>query len=111
VHVIPAGHKPLSPSLLDQDQLETVLSALTLTYDYVLLDASDDMIDVVGPSCGTAMVVSEFGADDPRTVAAFARVGAVSEAKVLLLVVDSSPVRPPEDDASDSQASPAGEAA
>jgi len=111
VHFIPAGRKPLSPALLDRDQMETVLSALTLTYDYVLLDAGDDMIDVVAPSCGMAMVVSEFGASDPRTAEAFKRVGDVSEAKVLLLVVDQSPARPPEGDTAGLDKAPAGEAA
>ena len=90
VHFIPAGREPLSPVLIDPEQMETVLSALTLTYDYVLLDSGDDMIAVVGPSCGVAAVVSEHDEDDPRTIAAFERVKAASEAIVLLLVVDSS---------------------
>jgi uncharacterized protein involved in exopolysaccharide biosynthesis len=88
VHFIPAGRKPLGRDLIDDERLETVLSALTLTYDYVLLDCSDEMIPVVGPACGLAMVVSEFGAADPRTVSAFARIGDASGAEVMLLVVD-----------------------
>jgi uncharacterized protein involved in exopolysaccharide biosynthesis len=88
VHFIPAGRKPLSRDLLDDERLETVLSALTLTYDYVLLDSSDEMIAAVGAACGAAMVVSEFGASDPRTVNAFDRVGDVSDAEIMLLVVD-----------------------
>lgn len=111
VHFIPAGRKPLSPEMLDREQLETVLSALTLTYDYVLLDAGDDMIAVLGPSCGVAMVVSEFGASDPRTAQAFARVNDVSEATVLLLVVEPSPESPPEDDIAGKERAKAGEAA
>ena len=111
VHFIPAGRKPLSPEMLDREQMETVLSALTLTYDYVLLDAGDDMIAVVGPSCGVAMVVSEFGASDPRTAQAFARVNDASEATVLLLVVEPSPESPPEDDMAGREKAKAGEAA
>lgn len=88
VHFIPAGRKPLSRDLLDDERLETVLSALTLTYDYVLLDSSDEMIRAVGPACGAAMVVSEFGASDPRTVNAFDRISDVSDAEIMLLVVD-----------------------
>ncbi|MEJ0096735.1 MAG: hypothetical protein WDM84_00370 [Bauldia sp.] len=88
VHFIPAGRKPLSADLLDAEHLETVLAALTLTYDFVLVDAADEMIPVVGPSCGVAMVVSEFGAADPRTINAFDRVTGVSDAAILLLVVD-----------------------
>ena len=96
VHFIPAGRKPLTRDLIDDEHLETVLSALTLTYDYVLLDASDEMIRVVGPACGMAMVVSEFGAGDPRTVNAFDRITDISDAGILLLVVDPSSPRPSE---------------
>ncbi|MCR4281980.1 MAG: Wzz/FepE/Etk N-terminal domain-containing protein [Bauldia sp.] len=111
VHFIPVGRKPLSAALLDKEQLETVLSALTLTYDYVLLDAGDDMIEVVGPSSGVTMVVSEFGAADPRTVKAFDRVTEVSDAKILLLVVDPVPASPPEDSDREKEETRAGAAA
>jgi hypothetical protein len=47
------------------------------------------------------MVVSEFGSDDPRTTRAFDRVNAVSDAPILLLVVDPA----------EAAAMPAGEAA
>jgi Mrp family chromosome partitioning ATPase len=88
VHFIPAGRKALSPDLLDREQMETVLSALTLTYDYVLVDASDDMIPVVGPACGIAMVVTEHDAADRRTAKACARIRAVANLRTLLLLVD-----------------------
>jgi succinoglycan biosynthesis transport protein ExoP len=88
VHFIPAGRKPLGREFIDDERLETVLSALTLTYDYVLLDASDEMIGAVGPASGMAMVVSEFGPGDSRTVNAFDRITDVSDAEILLLVVD-----------------------
>jgi Mrp family chromosome partitioning ATPase len=101
VHFIPAGRKPLTPRVSEGDHLDTILAALTLTYDYVLIDAADDMIPVVGASCGVAMVVSEFGSDDPRTTRAFDRVNAVSDAPILLLVVDPA----------EAAAMPAGEAA
>jgi hypothetical protein len=93
VHFIPAGRKPLSRELIDDERLETVLSALTLTYDYVLLDTGDDMIRTVGGACGVAMVVSEFGPSDPRTANAFERITAASDAAILLLVVDPASPR------------------
>ena len=68
-------------------------NALTLTYDFVLLDTGDEMIETVGPACGVAMVVSEFSAADPRTVSAFDRITDVADASILLLVVDPSPGR------------------
>ena len=94
VHFIPAGRKPLSAGLLDPEHLETMLAALTLTYDFVLIDAGDEMIPVIGPGCGVAMVVSEFSAADPRTTNAFDRVTAISDARILLLVVDPAPAKP-----------------
>ena len=98
VHFIPAGHTPLDPELLDQERLETILSALALTYDCVILDASDAMIAKIGDTANLAVVVSEFGASDPRTKGAFDRVTAVSAARILLLMVDpAAPARAVED--------------
>ena len=91
VHFIAAGRRPLAADEIDEERLEAILSALALTYDYVVLDASDDMIPLVAPSSGVAVVVSEYGAADPRTKNAFERVKAVSEASLQLLVVDAEP--------------------
>ena len=98
MHFIPAGRAPLTAELLDQERLETILSALAMTYDCVILDASDAMIAKVGDTANLAVVVSEFGASDPRTKGAFDRVTAVSDARILLLVVDpAAPAREVED--------------
>jgi uncharacterized protein involved in exopolysaccharide biosynthesis len=88
VHFIPAGRHPLSADGIDRDSMETILSALTLTYDYVVLDAADDLIRLVAPGCGMAVVVSEHPSGDPRTAAAFDRVTDIIDANVLLLLVD-----------------------
>lgn len=94
VHFIPAGRVPLTPDLLDAERLETIVSALAMTYDCVILDASDAMIAEVGGTADLAVVVSEFGASDPRTKGAFDRVTAVSDARILLLMVDpAAPAR------------------
>jgi MinD-like ATPase involved in chromosome partitioning or flagellar assembly len=92
VHFIPAGRHPLTADGIDRDSLETVLSALTLTYDYVVLDTGDDLIRLVAPGCGIAVVVSEHASGDPRTAAAFDRITDVTDTDVLLLMVD--PVAP-----------------
>ncbi len=98
VHFIPAGRVPLTAELLDQERLDTILSALAMTYDCVILDASDAMIAKAGGTADLAVVVSEFGASDPRTKGAFDRVTAVSDARILLLVVDpAAPAREIED--------------
>jgi succinoglycan biosynthesis transport protein ExoP len=88
VHFIPAGRQPLSPARIDAEQLETILSALSLTYDYVLLDTDDEMLPVVARSCGVAVVVSEHDMADKRTIVARDRVRDVSIAEILLLSVD-----------------------
>ncbi len=115
VHFIPAGRQPLAPELLTDERLETILSALALTYDCVVLDASDAMIATLGPTANLAVVVSEVGAADPRTKAAFDRIKAVSGAKTLLLMVDPAVSKPPQEggEAAESvkKKSPAGEAA
>jgi uncharacterized protein involved in exopolysaccharide biosynthesis len=98
VHFIPCGRAVLPTDGIDREHLETVLSALSLTYDYVLLDVPDDLIDLVGPSCGIAMVVSESGAGDVRTARALARIAGAVDLRTLLLVVDpvAAPVGPRE---------------
>ncbi len=94
VHFIPAGHAPLDAERLGSERLETILSALALTYDCVILDAADAMIAAVGGTADLAVVVSEFGASDPRTRGAFDRVTAASAARILLLMVDpAAPAR------------------
>jgi exopolysaccharide transport family protein len=91
LHFIPAGRDKLAPAQLDAERLETILSALDHTYDHVIVDAADEMIGLVGPTAKVAVVVSEFGSSDPRTVAAFDRVTAASSANILLLLVEPKP--------------------
>ncbi len=90
-HFIPGGRKPMTQESLTGDRLETILSALDHTYDHVVLDVTDEMIDRVGASAGAAMVVTEWGATDPRTIRAFDRITHASAAQILLLVVDPAP--------------------
>ena len=94
-HFIPAGRKPF-PATLSPDLLGTVLSALDHTYDHVIVDAGDDFIDVLGPAGAAAVVVTEFGAADPRTIRAFDRITESSSATIMLLVVDAVPPGEPE---------------
>ncbi len=88
VHFIPAGRAPLTDAPSDMERLETILSALALTYDSVILDASDALIATLGNTADLAVVVSEVGPADPRTKAAFDRIAAASDARTLLLMVD-----------------------
>jgi uncharacterized protein involved in exopolysaccharide biosynthesis len=88
VHFIPSGARPLAASELADERVGLLLSALDHTYDHVILDVADDAIGALAPGCQAAVVVSEFDAGDPRTVRAFERIGAASDARIILLVVD-----------------------
>jgi succinoglycan biosynthesis transport protein ExoP len=90
-HFIPAGRLPVSAGTLTAERLATILSALDHTYDHVIVDASDDMIAALGSAAEAAIVVTEFGSGDPRTLRAFDRISAASSAAILLLVVDPAP--------------------
>jgi uncharacterized protein involved in exopolysaccharide biosynthesis/Mrp family chromosome partitioning ATPase len=89
-HFIPAGRKPF-PTDLSGDLVDAVLSALDHTYDHVILDAGAESIDLIAPTAAAAVVVSEFGAADPRTIRAFDRISEHSSAMIMLLVVDAVP--------------------
>src|SRR5581483_8379161 len=87
-HFIPAGRKPVAPDVQNGERLKTILSVLDHTYDHLVIDAPDEMIPVIGSAAQAAMVVTEFGPADPRTVRAFNRVTTASIASILLLMVD-----------------------
>ena len=87
-HFTPAGKKPVSAETLTGERLQTILSALDHTYDHLVIDAGDDMIPAIGGSANAAVVVTEVGPSDPRTMHAFDRITSTSAASILLLVVD-----------------------
>lgn len=61
----------------------------------MVIDCPDAAISRMAPPADAALVVSDFGSADPRTVRAVSRVARVSDALVFHLLVD--PVRrPPE---------------
>jgi succinoglycan biosynthesis transport protein ExoP len=91
-HFIPAGKKPVSAETLTGERLQTILSALDHTYDHLVIDAGDDMIAAIGASATAAVVVTEVGPADPRTMRAFDRITTTSAASILLLVVDPATV-------------------
>ncbi|MHA1549683.1 MAG: GumC family protein, partial [Alphaproteobacteria bacterium] len=112
VHFIPTGTGRPGNGRIPDDKLSTVMSALSMTYDMVVLDAGDAVIDDLAGTCDIAVVVSEHNAADPRTVRAFDRITSVSDASILLLVVDPVPVdEPPETRSSDKAKTRAGHAA
>jgi uncharacterized protein involved in exopolysaccharide biosynthesis len=90
VHFIPGGLRPL-PRGVPAERIEAILSALDHTYDHVIMDTPNDLIERVGSDSGVAVVVSEFGAADPRTIRAFERIATTPKPKILLLVVDPAP--------------------
>jgi hypothetical protein len=85
---VPAGSRVLSPSEIADERMETMLAALSLSYDQVVLDTRDELIEPLAPTVAAALIVSELAADHPLTRRAMARISAASEADVHLLVID-----------------------
>ena len=110
-HFIPVGRLPITPDALTGERMATILAALDHTYDHLIVDAGDELIDGIAPSVDTVMVVSEFGAADPRTVNAIDRVHAVTPGTVLLLIVDPERRRQEIAGAPQAEKTAAGEAA
>jgi Mrp family chromosome partitioning ATPase len=92
-HFIPAGTEPVRPESLAGERLTTLLSALDFTYDHIVIDCPDDAIARIAPGADAALVVSEYGSADPRTVRAVSRVARVSAARIFHLRVE--PARRP----------------
>jgi len=87
-HFIPAGSRPVEPTMLAGERLSTLLTALDHTYDHVVLDCPDDTIARIAPGADAALVASEYASTDPRTVRAVARVARASDAHVFYLLVE-----------------------
>jgi succinoglycan biosynthesis transport protein ExoP len=94
-HFIPLGRQPLAPEQLAGERLATLLTALDHTYDHVVIDCPDDAIPRMAPPADAALVVSDYGSADPRTMRAVSRVTEVSGAHIFYLLVE--PGRRPAD--------------
>jgi uncharacterized protein involved in exopolysaccharide biosynthesis/Mrp family chromosome partitioning ATPase len=92
-HFIPVGSRRLAPEALAGERLATLLTALDHTYDHVVVDCPDDAIGRIAPGADAALVTSEYGSADPRTVRAVTRIARVSDAHIFHLVV--APTRQP----------------
>ena len=93
VHFIPNGQKPLSwADLGAHARLDVILEALSLTYDYVVLEVEDESIAILAPFFPVAMVATEAGTLDPRAAAAIARISTASDASIHLLLPDPGEV-------------------
>jgi uncharacterized protein involved in exopolysaccharide biosynthesis/Mrp family chromosome partitioning ATPase len=87
-HFIPAGAESIQPEALAGERLATLLAALDHTYDHIVLDCPDDAISQIAPGADAALVASEYGSADPRTVRAVGRVAKASAARIFHLKVD-----------------------
>ncbi|MCW5695519.1 MAG: hypothetical protein KIS96_02170 [Bauldia sp.] len=89
-HFIPAGRQRPA-DLTEGDRLTSLLGALDHTYDHIVFDIDQELVPALGPGAGAAIVVTEVGAADPRTVRAYDAVTAASSADVMLLIADPLP--------------------
>lgn len=87
VHFIPGGLHPLVPDSQNDDRVGLLITALDHTYDHVILDVADDLIESIAPGCDAAVVVTEFDESDPRTCRARERISACSEAHIIILMI------------------------
>ena len=88
VHFIPSGSHPLSTQDLLDERVAMLVSALDHTYDHVVLDLADDVVDAMAATCEAAVVVTEFDEADPQTVSAAERIRANSDARIIYLPID-----------------------
>lgn len=89
-HFIPAGRHP-SGRVLEGERFSTLFAALDHTYDHVVYDIDRDLVAVLGPTAGIAIVVTEAGPSDPRAAAAYDAVTGATAGEVMLLVTDPVP--------------------
>lgn len=89
-HFIPFGRQALEPAQLGGERLATLLTALDHTYDHVVIDCPDEAIGRMAAPADAALVVSDYGSADPRTVRAVARVTEASDAHIFHLLVEPS---------------------
>jgi Mrp family chromosome partitioning ATPase len=90
VHVVPQGAARFSAlDAAAQARLGTVLDALALTYDFVMLTAPSGAgkSDFAAAHCSAAILVSQAGAGDPATVEAHERLTAAGIEDVVVLLV------------------------
>ncbi|MCW5715378.1 MAG: hypothetical protein KIT43_12765 [Bauldia sp.] len=88
-HFIPAGRRRRLSDMMDGDRMTTLVTALDHTYDHVVYDIGSEMLPLLGPGAGVAVVVTDREPTDPETVATFESVRAVSEAEVMVLVAEA----------------------
>ena len=88
VHFIPVGLQPLLSTSQNDDRVGLLINALDHTYDHVLLDVADDVIESIAPGCDAAVVVTEFDESDPRTIRARERVSTCSKANIIILRIN-----------------------
>lgn len=88
-HFIPAGRRRRLSDMMDGDRMATLVAALDHTYDHVVYDIGAEMLPLLGPGAGIAVVVTDREPTDPETTKGFDAVRAVSEAEVMVLVAEA----------------------
>jgi capsular polysaccharide biosynthesis protein len=89
-HFIPAGRRRRLSDMMDGDRMATLVAALDQTYDHVVYDIGPEMLPLLGPGAGMAVVVTDREPSDPETTGGFEAVRAVSEAEVMVLVAEAA---------------------
>jgi len=88
VHFIPGGSHSLSSQDILDERVARLISALDHTYDHVVLDLADDIVEAMAAACEVAVVVTEFDEADPQTVRTAELIRANSKARIIYLPID-----------------------
>ncbi len=87
-HYIPTG-KAIDRD--DEGRLSTLTEALEQTYDCVLYDIGEELVSVLAPGAGAALIVTEEEPSDPSKISAHETITSVSKAEILWLVTAPPP--------------------
>lgn len=89
VHYIPAGLHPPTQGRIGEERMRLLVSALDHTYDHVILDVADALIETIGPVCDIVLLIGVPGESDPRNAQAIERIRAVTDARIMLLSTEA----------------------
>ncbi|MBB5754782.1 GumC family protein [Prosthecomicrobium pneumaticum] len=86
-HIIPLGRRPLAEDAIGSERFATLIEALDLTYDRVVIDLDPRRMTGAAEKAGAVLVVSGGGAD-PRAARAVEAATAAGIPLVLVLAVE-----------------------
>lgn len=94
-HFIASGRRPVAREERADESVELLVDALAQTYDHVVFDICDEMVEAICPMCDTIIIASDLDEDDPRLSLTRRRIRAHSTARLIAMNVDTEAVSMP----------------